>query len=616
MEGERMKRLTLSLRRAAIAAGFVAIGLPGAAGAATVLVKAGDTTPDAGGCGARTNPCDTIQAGVDNAATGDVVSVAKGDYAEDVVIATPGITLRGTGTLRGSATPACPGDPTRIDFVGGPDTEACRSLSDQTSCEAAWHLSGDDEGGFSRPASCFWDGAECRGCGPNNEENLLCTNSCDPVPPAALLVGADDVTIEKLRVRGPRLGGVTVLPSVQNASLEGVRIEGAGGPCVAGLGSGLTVEKSSLRSCGETCILALGESPRIERNRLLSCGGQGIESRGAGAVVARNSVRLALDCIRFRGNGARLERNQLSLCDGSGIDGFGTGANLLRNQARVTFDGVFLECDSFATTCADATRTEFVGGPGTGPCRDLPDQPACEAAWHIGNAGAATCYWDGFECRGCGPNNEGNGECANTCVAGDLCEGVVSGNRVSDALGDCLDLFAADSGLLAEGNRLAACEDEGIQLAGFGITARRNSVTECGTDGEDHGVLVDDESEDMVVEDSSVRSCAGDGFHVALDALNAMLVGNSAQDNGQDGFDVEAGATGTVIERATARNNIETGIEVGSGATDTSISGSRASGNLADFCDQGTNTTETGNQFGTTSTTCFPDEGEDDDGVI
>ena len=52
----------------------------------TVFVDVFDTSADAGGCGTFANPCDTIQAGVDNAPAGGEVYVSKGLYAENVTI--------------------------------------------------------------------------------------------------------------------------------------------------------------------------------------------------------------------------------------------------------------------------------------------------------------------------------------------------------------------------------------------------------------------------------------------------------------------------------------------------------------------------------------------------
>lgn len=67
----------------------------------------------------------------------------------------------------------CENDPTRTVFAGGPGTEACSRFEDQTSCEQAYHAGRGDVA-----ASCFWTGTQCRGCGPNNENDADCTNTC------------------------------------------------------------------------------------------------------------------------------------------------------------------------------------------------------------------------------------------------------------------------------------------------------------------------------------------------------------------------------------------------------------------------------------------------------
>jgi hypothetical protein len=39
-------------------------------------------------------------------------------------------------------------------------------------------------------------------------------------------------------------------------------------------------------------------------------------------------------------------------------------------------------------------------------------------AWTIGGAGPVSCFFDANDnCEGCGPNNEGDGLCSNTCVS-------------------------------------------------------------------------------------------------------------------------------------------------------------------------------------------------------
>jgi len=70
-------------------------------------------------------------------------------------------------------TASCPGDPTRTTFAGGPGSDACLGFGTQTACEAAFHF------GLGKvPATCYWDGSNCRGCGPYNENNGNCTNTC------------------------------------------------------------------------------------------------------------------------------------------------------------------------------------------------------------------------------------------------------------------------------------------------------------------------------------------------------------------------------------------------------------------------------------------------------
>jgi hypothetical protein len=71
------------------------------------------------------------------------------------------------------------------------------------------------------------------------------------------------------------------------------------------------------------------------------------------------------------------------------------------------------------TTCADPTRTVFLGGFGGDACKDPKTQVDCEKSWHIGRLDvvhrAASCYWTGTACRGCGPSHANQLDCTNTC---------------------------------------------------------------------------------------------------------------------------------------------------------------------------------------------------------
>lgn len=72
--------------------------------------------------------------------------------------------------------------------------------------------------------------------------------------------------------------------------------------------------------------------------------------------------------------------------------------------------------------CADATRTVFAGGPGEDSCRSFTTQVDCEKAWHVAGIerppSAASCYWTGSACNGCGPRHRNAADCTNSCAPG------------------------------------------------------------------------------------------------------------------------------------------------------------------------------------------------------
>ena len=81
--------------------------------------------------------------------------------------------------LCGPAVKASCADPARMTFAGGRLSGACQQFSnDPTSCEQAWHIGAD-----GNPSSCFFGTNNrgetgCFGCGPTNEQNVKCTNTC------------------------------------------------------------------------------------------------------------------------------------------------------------------------------------------------------------------------------------------------------------------------------------------------------------------------------------------------------------------------------------------------------------------------------------------------------
>ncbi|MCZ7525472.1 MAG: right-handed parallel beta-helix repeat-containing protein [Acidimicrobiia bacterium] len=90
--GWRRATVAAIVATTAVVAVLAAMAVPAprpASATSTVLVDAADPTPDAGGCGTTTNPCDTIQTGIHQARAGDTVAVAPGTYAERLVLDKP-----------------------------------------------------------------------------------------------------------------------------------------------------------------------------------------------------------------------------------------------------------------------------------------------------------------------------------------------------------------------------------------------------------------------------------------------------------------------------------------------------------------------------------------------
>jgi hypothetical protein len=287
----------------------------------------------------------------------------------------------------------CVADPSRTTFAGGPNNEACHEFDgNQVGCEGAFHATQ-----YGRWVSCFYDdfSAECLGCGPNNRQNGDCVDTCLDGP----IVCAQDPA-RTLFTGGPNTQACHQFdgdPASCNLAFHRGQI---------GIASCFyDFNAAECRGCGinqgNDCVNTCAEGP-------ITCG------QDPSRVLAGGPNTQA--CHQFDGNQAACETR------------FHLDENL--NPASCYYDPDNDECrgcgpgnfGSCVNTCTrgpqdcslDSSRTTNAGGPQTNACQQFNDEVSCLNAFHVGMCGAASCYWDGA-CSGCGPFNEFNANCFNTC---------------------------------------------------------------------------------------------------------------------------------------------------------------------------------------------------------
>lgn len=293
----------------------------------------------------------------------------------------------------------CGADPSRTIFAGGPNTQACRQFDgDQTSCEQAFHRS---ECGTS--ASCWYDGNTtlCRGCGPNNEEDGKCQNTC--------VAGPLTCTHDPSRTTfagGPGTGACHTYDGDPGGCAQAFHRDTCNNPtsCYYDFSA------DECRGCGPnnldngSCINTCKSGP-------VACANDPSRTILAGLPGTSACQQLdAATCAQAFHIGA----GGVASCtyDANSSSCMGCGPSNESNGTCVN------TCKSGPVACAaDPTRTIFAGGPYTSACRQFDgDQPSCEQAFHLGQCGVSSCYYDSGICRGCGPSNAATGECTNSCA--------------------------------------------------------------------------------------------------------------------------------------------------------------------------------------------------------
>ncbi len=332
-----------------------------------------------------------------------------------------GNTTNGDGCSAGcrAETSASCLDSSRIIFAGGPGAAACQSFADQASCEIAWHAANFTGTNVESAASCFWDGFECRGCGPGNQINLLCTNTC--VEPAFC---ADESRTLFTGFHGDSACGLVSDPNTceiawhESGADEGASCHWDGFECL-GCGAGNEQNQACINVCRPL-------PPCADPTRTIFTGGPEIgacqiftdDRASCESAYHFDFARMSASCYFIP-----IDPNDPN----SPGDCLGCGPN---NEQS-------FECSNTCRgPCADVSRTVFAGERETQACQTLTLPGQCSLAWHRTAANtAATCFWDGFDCLGCGPFNEDGVTCTNTCdeVCTDPTRTVFAGGPQSSA---------------------------------------------------------------------------------------------------------------------------------------------------------------------------------------
>lgn len=179
--------------------------------------------------------------------------------------------------------------------------------------------------------------------------------------------------------------------------------------------------------------------------------------------------------------------------------------------------------------------------------------------------------------------------------------GTVSSNAVTDALHDGVIVLTHASGLLVERNRTLRSNGS-FSLNGVGIRAFFNTITDAGLEGSTP--CFEAFGADHLLSRNVAARCSGTGFLVQGDRVR--LEGNQALGTYESGITVSGNNfplgphVDAVLLGNTTNDNVMFGIAVVAGATRTVVSGNTALRNRVDFCSSGPGTVVTGNHFGTT----------------
>lgn len=256
----------------------------------------------------------TIQAAVDAAGPGDVIQVAKGSYAEAVVI-----DGRSQLTLRGKARPVLDGQGTATPLtIRGSQQIVVDGLAFENAPERLVLV--EDSSAVTIQRSTFEDTVDegrgiqayrstslvvqknvfqrIAGDGVIFEEDplalvtdsLVAKNRFEQIDDEAIDLTGSGHRLEKNRIRRSEVG-IELDVDASDTTVEKNTVEDTEDSCIELEGSGSTAVKNKLRRCGDEGIHLKGPGNRAESNKIDAPGDDGIDVESDDNVVVGNKVK-------------------------------------------------------------------------------------------------------------------------------------------------------------------------------------------------------------------------------------------------------------------------------------------------------------------------------------
>jgi len=267
-------------------------------------------------------PADDLQAALDQAAPGDVITLTKGTYFGTFTIpeGRDGLTLRGKGPVVLDARPE-----------GVPSGTGLTVLSQGVTVQGL-RLRHARNGVAAEGLRAGAPGVPVNGL-------RLIKLTVENAEGAAISVTGDDLFVSNCSLIGNGSGLVVIGAGAQVRGTEILNTTSFG---VQVVGSSALVDKCRIATTGPAGggVLLTGTNSAVTRTRIENCGGVALTATGAGLHIAKNTVeagRLAAIVISLTGAEPEsvVDGNRVTACEGAGllITG-GPGLTVSRNIVR------------------------------------------------------------------------------------------------------------------------------------------------------------------------------------------------------------------------------------------------------------------------------------------